>query len=126
MASNIASKLVQLQGKAREASKFVAKHGSSYYKQLLDENKQYVQHPPDVEKCSILAKQLFYTRLASIPVRYESLLKEVDQLKHLVKNMKELKVEHCGLAALFGVECIAWFCVGEIVGRGFTLTGYYV
>ncbi|GAB2293404.1 hypothetical protein Dimus_027604 [Dionaea muscipula] len=133
MASNMASKIlqlqgkvVQLQGKAAEASKLLAKQGCTYYNQLLEQNKQYVQHPPDVEKCNTLAKQLFYTRLASIPVRYETFWQEVDQLKHLVKNMNGLKVEHYGLAALFGVECLAWFWGGEIVGRGFTLTGYYV
>jgi F-type H+-transporting ATPase subunit g len=27
---------------------------------------------------------------------------------------------------LFGVELYAWFCVGEIAGRGFTITGYKV
>lgn len=26
----------------------------------------------------------------------------------------------------FGAEVYAWFCIGEIVGRGFSLTGYSV
>lgn len=60
----MASKLVQLQSKAAEASKFVAKHGTSYYRQLLEQNKQYIQEPPTVEKCNLLSKQLFYTRLS--------------------------------------------------------------
>jgi len=47
-----------------QASKFVAKHGSSYYKQLLENNKQYIVDPPTVEKCQELSKKLFYTRLA--------------------------------------------------------------
>ncbi|KAF4371431.1 hypothetical protein F8388_001959 [Cannabis sativa] len=38
------------------------------------------------------------------------------------KNRQELKVEDAGIAALFGLECFAWFCAGEIVGRGFTFT----
>ena len=29
-----------------------------------------------------------------------------------------------GTAALFSAEVYAWFCVGEIVGRGGGLTGY--
>lgn len=37
-----------------------------------------------------------------------------------------MNVENAGLVALFGVECFAWFCGGEIIGRGFTFTGYYV
>ncbi|XP_061352641.1 uncharacterized protein LOC133297494 [Gastrolobium bilobum] len=122
----MAAKLQQLQSKACEASKFVAKHGTSYYKQLMEQNKQYIQEPPTVEKCDQLAKQLLYTRLASIPGRYESFWKELDYVKNLWKNRQDLKVEHAGIAALFGLECFAWYCAGEIVGRGFTFTGYYV
>ncbi|KAL5558759.1 hypothetical protein UlMin_034970 [Ulmus minor] len=122
----MASKVVQLKSKATQASQFVAKHGSTLYKQLLEENKQYIQEPPTVEKCNLLAKQLFYTRLASLPGRREAFWKEVDYVKQLWKNRQELKVEDAGIAALFGLECFAWFCAGEIVGRGFTLTGYYV
>ncbi|XP_061347647.1 uncharacterized protein LOC133293126 [Gastrolobium bilobum] len=122
----MASKLRQLQSKACQASQFVTKHGTVYYKQLLEENKQYIQEPPTVEKCNLLAKQLFYTRLASIPGRYESFWKELDHAKHSWKNRQELKVEDVGSAALFGLECFAWFCAGEIVGRGFTFTGYNV
>ncbi|KAJ8751010.1 hypothetical protein K2173_016191 [Erythroxylum novogranatense] len=121
----MASKLQQLQSKAFQASQFVAKHGNTYYKQLLEQNKQYIQEPPTVEKCNLLAKQLFYTRLASIPNRYESFWKELDYVKNLWRKRQELKVEDAGIAALFGLECFAWYCAGEIVGRGFTFTGYY-
>ncbi|KAJ7969490.1 Mitochondrial ATP synthase subunit G protein [Quillaja saponaria] len=122
----MASKLQQLQSKACQASQFVAKHGTAYYKQLLEQNKQYIQDPPTVEKCNQLSNQLFYTRLASIPGRYEAFQKELDYVKHLWKNRQQLKVEDAGIAALFGLECFAWYCAGEIVGRGFTFTGYYV
>ncbi|PKI49079.1 uncharacterized protein LOC116201094 [Punica granatum] len=122
----MASKLHQLKSKATQASQFVAKHGTAYYKQLLEENKQYIQEPPTVEKCNLLAKQLFYTRLASIPHRREAFWKELDYIKQAWKNRQDLKVEDAGIAALFGLECFAWFCAGEIVGRGFTFTGYYV
>ncbi|CAL0324259.1 unnamed protein product [Lupinus luteus] len=122
----MASKLQQLQSKACQASQFIGKHGSSYYKQLLEKNKQYIQEPPTVEKCDHLAKQLFYTRLASSPSRNESFWKELDHVKSLWKNKQDLKVEDAGIAALFGLECFAWYCAGEIVGRGFTFTGYYV
>lgn len=60
----MASKLVQLQSKAAQASLFVAKLGGSYYRQLLEQNKQCIQVPPTVEKCDLLSKQLFHTRLA--------------------------------------------------------------
>ncbi|KAJ4913409.1 Mitochondrial ATP synthase subunit G protein [Raphanus sativus] len=121
----MASKLVQVQSKACEASKFVAKHGTSYYRQLLEKNKHYIQEPATVEKCQELSKQLLYTRLASIPKRYETFWKEVDYAKNLWKNRTDLKVEDAGIAALFGLECFAWYCAGEIAGRGFTFTGYY-
>ncbi|KAH7651251.1 ATP synthase F0 complex subunit G mitochondrial protein [Dioscorea alata] len=122
----MASKLMQLQSKAKQASQFVGKHGCEYYKQLMEKNKQYVVEPPTIEKCQDLSKQLFYTRLASIPGRYEAFWKELDGVKQIWRNRKELKVEDAGIAALLGLELYAWFCVGEIVGRGFTLTGYYV
>ncbi|XP_010489139.1 PREDICTED: uncharacterized protein LOC104766870 [Camelina sativa] len=121
----MASKLVQLQSKACQASKFVTRHGSSYYKQLLEQNKQFIQEPASTEKCNELSKQLLYTRLASIPGRYETFWKEVGYAKNLMKNRANLKVEDVGIGALFGLECFAWFCAGEIVGRGFTFTGYY-
>ncbi|KAK3426724.1 uncharacterized protein LOC104449950 [Eucalyptus grandis] len=122
----MASKLLQLQKKAAEATGYAAKHGNAYYKQLMEQNKQYVQEPPTVEKCQLLSNQLLYTRLASIPGRREAFWKEVDYLKQLWKNKEELNIENAGIAALFGLECFAWFCAGEIIGRGFTITGYHV
>lgn len=56
----------------------------------------------------------------------ESFWKELDGAKLLWKNRSSLKVEDAGVAAMFGIELYAWFCLGEIVGRGFTLTGYHV
>ncbi|KAI9378205.1 hypothetical protein POPTR_018G055501v4 [Populus trichocarpa] len=90
----MASKLVQLQSKAAQASLFVAKHGGSYYRQLLEQNKQCIQVPPTVEKCDLLSKQLLYTRLAR---------KELDSVKQLWKNRHELRVEDAGIAAWFGL-----------------------
>ncbi|CAA2984148.1 ATPase, F0 complex, subunit G, mitochondrial [Olea europaea subsp. europaea] len=122
----MASKLHQMQAKATQVSNYMLKNGSAYYKQLIEKNKQHIRDPPTVETCQNLAKQLFYTRLASIPVRYEAFWKELDYFKHLLKHRHELKIEDAGIAALFGLECFAWFCAGEITGRGFTLTGYHV
>ncbi|WOG86907.1 hypothetical protein DCAR_0206126 [Daucus carota subsp. sativus] len=61
----MASKLAQLKSKACQAKKFVATHGTSYYKHLLEQNKQFIQEPATVEKCNELSKKLLYTRLAS-------------------------------------------------------------
>lgn len=62
----------------------------------------------------------------SLPIRNEAFWKELKHVKTLWENKKDLHVEQVGVAALFGLECFAWFCAGEIVGRGFTFTGYYV
>ncbi|KAJ6810117.1 uncharacterized protein M6B38_298050 [Iris pallida] len=120
-----AARLQMLKTKAAEASRFVARNGCAYYKETMEKNKKYVVEPPTVEKCQELSKQLFYTRMASLPVRYEAFWKELHGVKNVWKNRHELKVEDAGIAALFGLELYAWFCVGEIMGRGFTLTGYY-
>ncbi len=64
LAAVMASLVRQLQSKAAVATEIAAKHGSSYYKQLLENNKQYIQSEPTVQKCQELSKQLFYTRLA--------------------------------------------------------------
>ncbi|URE05058.1 mitochondrial ATP synthase g subunit family protein [Musa troglodytarum] len=112
--------------KAIQASEFISKHGKAHYEELLEKNKHHIVQPPTIEACQDLSKKLFYTRLASIPGRYESFWKELDSVKHIWRNRKELKVEDAGIAALFGLELYAWFCVGEIAGRGFTFTGYYV
>ncbi|KAH9317247.1 hypothetical protein KI387_019016, partial [Taxus chinensis] len=113
-----ASLLKQLQQKLVIGSKYVAKNGTEIYKQTLEKNKQYIDKEPTVEKCVELSKQLYYTRLASLPHRYEAFRKEIDTLKKKAMNRQDLKIEEVGLAALFGLECYAWFCVGEIFGRG--------
>lgn len=116
----------QLQSKAAVATEIATKRGSAYYKQVMEENKQHVVHPATVEKCQELSKQLFYTRLASLPGRYEAFWKEVDFVKQKLVQRNDLKLEEVGIAALFAGECYAWFCVGEIVGRGGSITGYKV
>lgn len=62
----MASKLPQLQSKASQASEFFIKNGSAYIKQLLEDNKQHIKDPPNIETCQFLAKQLFHTRLARL------------------------------------------------------------
>lgn len=50
----------------------------------------------------------------------------MESLKGLMKSKQEFNIENAGLIALFGLECFAWFCGGEIIGRGFKITGYHV
>ncbi|XP_030541665.1 uncharacterized protein LOC115749110 [Rhodamnia argentea] len=108
------SKLYQLKAKANQVTQLIAKHGTEYYKKLLEENKQYIQEPPTPEKCNLLSKQLFYTRLAShnavhplccIPLHYKAFWKELDYVKHKWRHVGDLKVEDVAIATLFGLEC---------------------
>jgi len=62
----MAARLRHLQSKACQATQFLSRHGNSYYKQLIEQNKGYIQDPATVETCDRLAKQLFYTRLARL------------------------------------------------------------
>ncbi|XP_022715115.1 uncharacterized protein LOC111274610 [Durio zibethinus] len=122
----MASKFQQLQTKAAQFSQLVTKNGGSYYKELMERNKQYIKEPSSIETSQLLAKQLFYTRLASIPRRQEAFWKELDSLKQFLMTKEAWNIENASMAALIGVECFAWFYGGEVIGRGFTVTGYYV
>uniref|UniRef100_A0A0D9V514 Uncharacterized protein n=1 Tax=Leersia perrieri TaxID=77586 RepID=A0A0D9V514_9ORYZ len=113
----------QLQSKACEAARNAAKQGRAYHEEVMERNKHFVVDPPTVETCQKLSKQLYYTRLASIPSRYESLWKEVDSAKLVWKNKRNLKPEEIGVATLFGLELLGWFAAGEFVGNGFTFSG---
>ena len=87
----------------------------------------FIQHAVFYYACAFNSIIIYIAaRYYSIPGRYESFWKEVDHVKNILKNRQELKVENAGIAALFGLECLAWFYGGEIVGRGFTFTGYRV
>ena len=61
---------------------------------------------------------------AELPVRYAHMSLEWAAVRNAARNWRELSLGEVGMAAAFGAECFAWFCVGEIVGRGGTLTGY--
>lgn len=69
----MAARLQQLQSKASQATQYVMKQGVPYYKQLLENNKQYVKEPATVETCNELTKQWFYTNLARLPFVFPSI-----------------------------------------------------
>lgn len=118
--------LKNLQGQASKVQKLVSTHGTAAYKQLLERNKQYIVDGGDIGKANELTKQALFTHLASVPKRIEGATKEVETLRELWAKRGELTVGDVGVGALFVAEVYAWFVVGEIVGRGFTLTGYKV
>ena len=49
---------------------------------------------------------------------------ELDAVKAAARNWRELPLSTVAKAGVFSAECFAWFCVGEIIGRGGSLTGY--
>lgn len=70
---------------------------------------------------------IFGTRILHVFVElYEAFWKELDSLKQFLKNKEAGSIENASMAALIGVECFAWFCGGEMIGRGFKITGYHV
>lgn len=62
----------------------------------------------------------------SIPHRQKLFWKDVETVKRKWAHRQDLSVQEIGTAALFTLELYAWFVVGEIIGRGGTLTGYKV
>ena len=50
--------------------------------------------------------------------------REWEAIRESARNWRELSLGEVGTGAAFCAECFAWFCIGEIVGRGGTLTGY--
>ena len=71
-----------------------------------------------------LPKQLVYTNLARVPKAIEVAEKEAKVVREQWQKVDEMSVKELGVAVLFGLETYAWFCVGESVGRGGSLTGY--
>ena len=57
-------------------------------------------------------------------MRHAQLRREWAAVRAAARSWRERSLGEVGTAAAFAAECFAWFCVGEIVGRGGTLTGY--
>merc|ERR1711934_917875 len=95
---------------AEVASKTVGSKASHQYAKLMEANAKYV-----LEDKSKLADMPAYTAQAS---------KEWHMTKAKLSGWRELSASEAATGLLFAGEVFAWFCVGEYVGRGFSLTGY--
>ena len=62
----------------------------------------------------------------SIPHGYAECRSEWAAVRRTWAARRDLPLAEAGMYALFAGEVFAWFCVGEIVGRGFTFGGYTV
>ena len=58
-----------------------------------------------------------------MPGHYAAAQVEFGALKQMWAGAGELTIAQAGPVALFGAEVFAWFCVGEVIGRG-SLVGY--
>lgn len=61
-----------------------------------------------------------------IPVGLEECQREAHVLKGKWANVKDLPMTEVATYVGFAAEVYAWFCIGEIVGRGGSLTGYSI
>jgi len=116
---------------ARRASDAIASLASSSasriassYDEAMRANARYVVR--DVDAARALPKQLLYTSLAKIPEIAASVARDARACQTLAANARagELEVRTAFAWTAFACELYAWFCVGEIVGRGGKLTGY--
>nr|TKR65805.1 hypothetical protein D5086_0000318290 [Populus alba] len=108
----MALKLVQLQSKAAQASLFVAKLGGSYYRQLLEQNKQCIQTNLIYAEIGSFTVESTYTVHLDFNFNIIHLTNPSNWVcgtvflrvrKHLWKNRHELRVEDAGIAAWFGL-----------------------
>lgn len=104
----------------KSASTTIAKQ----YDKTLAENAQYVVKDP--EAASKLWKQLVFTNLARVPAGYAQCQQETKAVKELWQKKGEMSLKEIGVYVAFVGEIYAWFCIGEIIGRGGTITGYDV
>lgn len=97
---------------------------ATQYEKVMANNAQYVvKDPAEADK---LFKQLVYTNLAKIPVGIKHMQQEAQVVKDKLSKAGTLDLTEVGMYALFTAEVYAWFCIGEIIGRGGTISGYKI
>ncbi|KAL4422374.1 hypothetical protein ABPG75_008571 [Micractinium tetrahymenae] len=124
----MAARLAALVSKARAAAEPVVSRASSevvkQYDGLMAKNAQYVIK--DKEAADKLLKQYVFTQLARIPHGVQQCKAEAGVIRQKWANLRELPTTEVATYVGFAAELYAWFCIGEIIGRGGSLTGYSV
>jgi len=94
------------------------------YERTMAANAEYVV--TDEARAKRLGREFVYTNLARLPGAIESAKAEMETVKAVARRARagEVDMQTVGVSAAFAAEVYAWFCVGEIVGRGGKLTGY--
>ena len=87
-------------------------------------NAEYVVK--DEARAKRLGREFVYTNLARVPGAIVSATAEMETVRAAARRARagEIDMRTVGASAVFAAEVYAWFCVGEIVGRGGKLTGY--
>ena len=71
----------------------------------------------DEQQAARLPKQLLLQSRPN-PESIETAEREAGVVKERWQKVDEMSVKEVGVAVLFRLETYAWFCVGEIIGRG--------
>jgi len=104
----------------RTAEKFTA----DQYNQLMKQNQQYVvKDPAAADK---LLRQWVFTNLARIPNGVNACKQEWQGVQAKLANRADLPLTEVGTYVVFAGELFAWFTVGEIIGRGGSISGYNI
>lgn len=102
----------------------VAPRAIAAYEDVMEKNARYVVRNP--ERVRRLGREFVYSHLARLPDAVRAASGEMAVARESVKRARagEMDVATAATAGVFAAELYAWFCVGEIVGRGGKLTGY--
>lgn len=121
--SQYVTRATGIASKALDAAKTkVVPPAVEWYTGLMARNAQYVvTDPVAVEK---LGKQMVFSNMAKLPAAVQAAQGDMRVVQQKWNGRMDLPMAEVGTAALFSAEVYAWFCVGEIVGRGGGLTGY--
>lgn len=124
----MAAVVTRLQAAAKQAAQLVREKAVPtvvhQYTDLMARNQQYVVK--DAAAAEKLGRQFVFTKLASLPQHYTHAQKEAEAAKMVWKQRSELSVSEAAKYGAFGAEVFAWFCIGEIIGRGGSISGYNV
>eukprot|EP00887_Chlorella_sp_A99_P002848 scaffold6.g2848.t1 len=121
-----AARAQQLLSKARTALaptlEVAEKTAVQQYEKVMSANAKYVVK----EEPATLLKQSVFTSLSRVPAGIAHCKEEAAVVKQKWGQLRELPTTEVAIYAGFVAELYAWFCLGEIVGRGGSLTGYNV
>ncbi|PSC73707.1 hydrogen-transporting ATP rotational mechanism [Micractinium conductrix] len=124
----MAARLAALASKAKSAAEPLWTRARTEavknYDSLMASNAQYVVK--DKEVADKLFKQLVFTNLAKIPLTVQACQAESAAVRSQLRTWRDLPATELATYGGFAAELYAWFCIGEIIGRGGSLTGYNV